>query len=75
MGKRIFRAALGGAVIGFLYGAFTHLCPLVIGPTAKIMGSEMDFILPLIRTFIEFSLLFGLLGTIGAAVAETRKVK
>jgi len=75
MGKRIFRAALGGAVIGLLYGAFTHLSPLVIGPTAKTLESGMDFILPLARTLVEFFLLFGLLGTIGAAVAETRKVK
>jgi hypothetical protein len=75
MGKRIFRGALVGAVIGLFYGAFTHLSPLVIWPTSKTMESGMKFILPLVRTPIEFFLLFGLLGMIGSAVAETRKVK
>jgi hypothetical protein len=75
MGKRILRGALVGAVIGLLYGAFSHLSPLVIWPTSKTMESGMEFILPLIRTPIEFFLLFGLLGMIGSAVAETRKVK
>jgi hypothetical protein len=75
MGKRILRGVLVGAVIGLLYGAFTHLSPLVIWPTSKTMESGMEFILPLIRTPIEFFLLFGLLGMIGSAVAETRKVK
>jgi hypothetical protein len=75
MGKRIFCGALVGAIIGLLYGAFSHLSPLVIWPTAKTLKSGMEFILPLARTLVEFFLLFGLLGTIGAAVAETRKVK
>ncbi len=75
MGKRVLLGTLVGAVIGLLYGAFIHLSPLVIGPTSKALESGMEFILPLARTLVEFFLLFGLLGMIGSAIAETRKVK
>ena len=72
-GKRIFQGTMAGAAMGLIYGIFTILSPLIIWPASKIAESGIKLLLPMIKAPLELILLFGLLGTIGSAIAETRK--
>ena len=74
--KRIFRGTLSGGAVGLLYGLLIILGPRVFPflDTAAV-GQDAIAVLTYIKLPIQYALLFGLLSTAGALIAETRKAK
>jgi len=75
VGKRIFQGTLAGGGAGLLYGLLFSLGPRFfpfLDPAAA--GAGAATVLTYIKLPIQYALLFGLLATAGAVIAETRKV-
>ena len=70
--KRVFLGMLSGATAGLLYGLVS---PSIFGLTPDPTISGIQRILAYSRLGVELLFIFGFLSTIGAFIAETRKLK
>ena len=73
-GRRIIWGMAAGALAGLVYGLapFSELWPAGFGPVPQAAGPLW---LAMLKESVQFLLLFGVLGLIGAAVVETRPVR
>ncbi|MHB8054078.1 MAG: hypothetical protein ACYDH3_02370 [Candidatus Aminicenantales bacterium] len=74
MGQRVVSAMIGGAVLGLFAGIAPYIDALspFFGPA--VYSADSSFGMALAKSGIAMALLFGLLGVIGAVIAETRKL-
>ena len=76
VGKRIFQSTLVGGAFGLLYSLIVILGPRVFPFLDPVqVGQGATAVLTYIKLSVQYALLFGLLATAGAVVAETRKVR
>jgi len=73
MGQRVFRGMIGGAVIGLIAGIAPYVAAL--GPVfgTAVVEAGTPFGLAIAKSGVGMLLLFGVLGLLGAVIAETRK--
>jgi hypothetical protein len=73
MGRRIVRGMAGGAILGLFAGIAPFVKSLAPFFGTAVVGAESPFGLAVARSGVGLLLLFGVLGLIGAVIAETRR--
>ena len=73
MGQRVVRGMTGGAILGLFAGIAPFIKSLTPFFGTAVVGAESPFGLAVARSGVGLLLLFGVLGLIGAVIAETRR--
>jgi hypothetical protein len=73
MGQRVVRGMTGGAILGLFAGIAPFVKSLALFFGTAVVGAESPYGLAVARSGVGLLLLFGVLGLIGAVVAETRR--
>jgi hypothetical protein len=73
IGRRVVRGMTGGAVLGFFAGIAPFVKSLTPIFGTAVVAAEAPFGLAVARSGVGLLLLFGVLGLVGAVIAETRR--
>jgi hypothetical protein len=73
MGQRVVRGMIGGAVLGLIAGIAPHIKTLGSFFGTAVVAENVPLGLAIAKSGVGFMLLFGVLGLIGAVIAETRR--
>jgi len=71
VGKRVFQGTITGGAAGLLYGLLLGLGPRFF----PFLDPATATVLAVVKPAVQYVLLFGLLATAGAVIAEIRKVR